>query len=123
MDAFEDDELRFGVRGRLLGELEGISGDVRELDDLVTLVVVAQEEDPVSQRGLGRGGPSHEVGIGRRRQVTGTLHAALRVGVRSMAQQQQGQRGSLWLVEGHAPSLTAPGNSAARAVLAASSGM
>ena len=42
VDAAEDDELGIVAAGRLLGELEGVAGDVGELDDLVALVVVAR---------------------------------------------------------------------------------
>ena len=39
--------------------------------------MVAEHEDPVAQRRLGRAGPRHEVGVGGGGQVAGTLHAAL----------------------------------------------
>ena len=51
----------------LLGELEGVAGDVGELDDLVALVVVAEHEDAVAERRLGRAGARDEAGVGGRR--------------------------------------------------------
>ena len=67
MDTAEHDVL--GSRpGRCLpGQLEGVPGDVRELDDLVTLVVVPEHEGAAAQRLPGRPGPLHQGGIGRRR--------------------------------------------------------
>jgi hypothetical protein len=54
--AAEDDELRAGARRGLLGQLEGVSRDVGELDDLVALVVVPQDERPVTQGRSGGAG-------------------------------------------------------------------
>ena len=47
--------------GGLLGELEAVAGHVGELDDLVALVVVAEHEHGVAERGLGRAGAGHQV--------------------------------------------------------------
>ena len=90
--AAEDDVLRVRPGGRLLGELEGVAGDVGELDHLVALVVVAEHEDPVAERGLGGAGPLDQVGVGGRRQVAGALDATLagRVAARAQDQQRQG---------------------------------
>ena len=73
-----------------LGQLERVAGDVGELDHLVALVVVAEHEDPVAERGLGRAGPLDQVGVAGRGQVAGTVDAALGAGVAAAAQQQQG---------------------------------
>ena len=62
-------------------------------DDLVALVVVAEDEDAVAERRLGRTRPLDEVGVARRGQVARALDAALGVGVGVAAEQQQGQRG------------------------------
>ena len=43
---------------RVAGELERVAGDVGELDDLVALVVVAEDEHPVAERRLGRPRPA-----------------------------------------------------------------
>ena len=59
------------------GQLEGVAGDVGELDDLVALVVVAEHEHPLAQRRLGRAGPRHQVRVGGGRQVARALDAAL----------------------------------------------
>ena len=48
--AAEDDVLRLRAGRRVPGQLEGVAGDVGELDDLVALVVVAEDEDPVAER-------------------------------------------------------------------------
>jgi hypothetical protein len=52
----EDDV--WGVRspGRLLGQLEAVAHDIGEGDDLVPLVVVAEDEHPLPERGLGGAG-------------------------------------------------------------------
>ena len=57
------------------GQLERVAGDVGELDHLVALVVVAEHEQPVAQRRLGRAGAGDEVGVAGRRQVAGTVDA------------------------------------------------
>ena len=87
--AAEDDELRLGTGRGVAGQLEGVAGDVREPDDLVALVVVAQHEHPLAQRGLGRLGPGDQVGVGGGRQVTGALDAALGGQVAPLAQRQE----------------------------------
>ena len=65
--AAEDDVLGLRPGRRVPGELEGVAGHVGELDDLVALVVVAEDEDLVPELLLGRAGALHEVRVGRRR--------------------------------------------------------
>ncbi len=90
--AAEDDVLGLRAGGRVPGELEGVAGDVGELDHLVALVVVAQDEDAVPERGLGRAGALDEVRVGGRGEVAGALDAALAVRVGLAAEQQQSER-------------------------------
>ena len=90
--AAEDDPLGIRPGGGLLGQLEGVTRDVGELDDLVALVVVAEHEDPVAQRRLGRAGARDEVGVGGRGQVAGTLDAALAGEVAPVAEHEERQR-------------------------------
>ena len=92
--AAEDDELGLRAGRRLAGQLEGVAGDVGELDDLVALVVVAQDEHPVAERRLGRAGARHQVRVAGARQVAGALDAALavRVGLRGRAAAAPGWR-------------------------------
>ena len=80
-----------GPGGRVPGQLEGVAGDVGELDDLVALVVVAEHEDLVPELLLGRAGALHQVRVGRRGQVAGALDAALAPRVGLTAEQQQGE--------------------------------
>ena len=89
--AAEHDELRVRPGRRLAGELEGVAGDVGELDDLVALVVVAEHEDPRAQRLLGRLRARDQVGVGRRREVAGALDTALGAQVDTPAQGEQRQ--------------------------------
>ncbi len=91
----EDDVLGLRARGRVPGQLEGVTRDVRELDDLVTLVVVAEDEDLVAEPGLGGAGTLDQVGVGGRREVSGTLDAPLALRVGLAAEQQQGERSRL----------------------------
>ena len=91
--AAEDDVRRVRPGRRLLGQLEGVAGDVGELDDLVALVVVAEHEDPVAERRLGRAGARDEAGVGGGGQVAGALDAALAGEVAARAEHQQRQRG------------------------------
>lgn len=90
--AAEHDVLGLRAGGGVPGELERVARDVGELDDLVALVVVAEDEDAVAEGGLGRAGPLDEVGVGGGGQVPGALDAALAVGVGLAAEQQQGER-------------------------------
>ena len=89
--AAEDDVLGARASGRVAGQLEGVAGDVGELDDLVALVVVAQHEDPVAEGLLGRPRPRDQVRVGGSGQVAGTLDAALGAEVGAAAEGQQGQ--------------------------------
>ena len=56
--AAEHDVRRVRPGRGLLGQLERVAGDVGELDDLVALVVVAEHEHLVAERGLGQPGPA-----------------------------------------------------------------
>ena len=99
--AAEDDVLGLRPGRRLPRELERVAGDVGELDDLVALVVVAEDEHLVAQGRAGGAGALDQVGVGRRGQVAGALHAALAGQVRAAAaEQQQGRRGRRGFREG-----------------------
>ena len=88
MHAAEHDELGLRPGRRLAGQLEGVPGHVGELDDLVPLVVVAEDEQPVAEGRLGPGGPGDQVRVARRGQVAGAVDALLRTGVGSPAEEQ-----------------------------------
>ncbi len=90
--AAEDDELGLRAGGGVAGELERVAGDVRELDHLVALVVVAEDEDALAQRGLGLAGALDEVGVGGGGEIARALDAALAGGVGLAAEQQQRER-------------------------------
>ncbi len=92
VDAAEDDELGLGPGRCLAGELERVAGDVGELDDLVALVVVAEHERALAERGAGALGAFDQIRVARRRQVAGAFDAALALRVGSSAQQEQRQR-------------------------------
>ena len=47
--AAEDDDLRLRTRGGLPGQLEGVTAEIRELDDVVALVVVPQDDQPLAE--------------------------------------------------------------------------
>ena len=55
------------VRGEA-GQLEGVAAGIGPLDDLVPLVVVAQDQEPIAERRLGVGDPGVEL-VGRREGV------------------------------------------------------
>ena len=93
----EHDVLRLRTSRRVPGQLEGVTRDVGELDDLVALVVVAEHEDLVAELLLRGAGACHEVRVGRRGQVTGTLDAALALRVGLAAEEQQGKRSRLYV--------------------------
>jgi hypothetical protein len=65
--AAEHDELRIGPSRRLSGELEGIAGHIRELDDLVALIVMSEDEEAIAQRGLSSPRSLNKRRIGSRR--------------------------------------------------------
>src|SRR5947209_5728296 len=54
MHTAEDDIAALGLRC-LEGEFEGITAEVGELDDLVALVVMAQNDNVVAETGFGGG--------------------------------------------------------------------
>ena len=90
----EDDPRRVRPRGGLLGELERVTGDVGELDDLVALVVVTEDEDLVAEGLLGRAGTSDQVGVRGGGEVSGALDASLGVQVAALAEHEEGERSS-----------------------------
>ncbi len=57
MHAAEDDELRLALAGGGARELQRIAGEVGELDDLVALIVMAEDDQPIAERLLGRRNP------------------------------------------------------------------
>ena len=67
--AAEDDVGGPVALGRVAGQLEGIPPGVGPADDLVALVVVAEDQQPALQRLLGRGDAGLERGGGRQRVV------------------------------------------------------
>ncbi len=79
----------FGPRRRLARELERVARDVRELDDLVALVVVAQDEDAVAKRGLCRAGAFHQPGVRRGGQATGAIDSSFRVRIGALSKQHE----------------------------------
>ena len=97
----EDDELRLRMRRGLLGELERVAGGVGELDDLIALVVVAEDVDAVAEGGLGRGRTRNQIGVAGGREVAGAFDAALALGIRALPEEQQGERGGSRLGKGH----------------------
>jgi hypothetical protein len=52
----EHDEFRFRASGGLLGQLERVAGDVGELDDFIALVMVTEDEEPITESRLGGSG-------------------------------------------------------------------
>lgn len=90
--AAEDDVLGLRAGGRVARELEGVAGDIGELDHLVALVVVAQDEDAIPERLLRGPRTGDEVRVGGGGKVAGALDAALAVRVGLTAEQQQSER-------------------------------
>ena len=66
--------------GRVAGELERVPGDVGEPDDLVALVVVAEDEGPVAERRPGRAARRTSEGSDGGGQLARAGHAALAAG-------------------------------------------
>ena len=75
--AAEHDELSIRARCRFAGQLEGVAGDIGELDHLVALVVMAKHEEPIAQCRLRPPGPLHECRVGGWRQVAWTFDSPL----------------------------------------------
>ena len=63
--AAEDDELGVRVLADLAGELVGIADVVGELDHFVALIVVAEDDEPAAERGLGRGDAAIHLLVGQ----------------------------------------------------------
>ena len=55
VDAEEDDEVGLGMLGADAGELERVPGVVGEADDLLHLVVVAEDQEPLPELRAARG--------------------------------------------------------------------
>jgi hypothetical protein len=67
----------FGRAAASRASLNESPGDVSELDDLVALVMMTKDEEPISESCLGSPGALHERWIGGRWQVARTLDASL----------------------------------------------
>jgi len=89
MHAAEDDELRIGSGCGVASELEGITGDIGELDDLVALIVMTEDEEPIAQGSLRSPRPLDECRVRGRRQIAWTLDASLRPRVRLLSENEQ----------------------------------
>ncbi len=50
MHAAEDDELRVFLLRRLAGKLEAVAREIREIDDRILLIVMAENDQPSIQR-------------------------------------------------------------------------
>ena len=65
VDAAEDDVLSVGEFGGFAGELEGIADDIGEADDVVLLVMVAEDDEAVAELGFARGDAFNDRGSGK----------------------------------------------------------
>lgn len=86
----------------MLGETEGVSRDVGKLDDLIALVVMAEDQQLIAECLFGCLGSCHEGWVRSHRQLTRTVDAALARGVSLTPEQQQRQgsrRDPLWQVQ------------------------
>jgi len=73
--ATEDDVWRVRPRGSLLGQFEAVARHIGELDDLVALVVVAKDEDAVTELSLGGTGAFDQARVRGSRKLTGAFDA------------------------------------------------
>ena len=65
VDAAEEDIFGLGEFGGFAGELEGVAGDVGEADDVVLLVMVAEDDELVAQFGFSGGNAFDDRGSGK----------------------------------------------------------
>ena len=65
VDATEDDELRGALARGRARQLQRVPGEIGELDDLVALIVMAQDDDPVTERPLCSGDPLVHFVVGK----------------------------------------------------------
>ena len=64
VDAAEEDELGVLAGGGFAAELEGVAAEVGELDDVVALVVVAEDDEAVAEEATGAVDAVGELGGG-----------------------------------------------------------
>lgn len=83
------------MRGGLLSQFERIPGDVGERNDLVTLVVVPEDEELLSEYPACHPSSLDEVGVGGGGQIARALHPAFTPRVGVAAQEEQGKWGKL----------------------------
>ena len=86
--AAEHDELAVGLGRGLLRQLEGVSGHIGELNDLIALVVVSENEGPLPEGFLGGLGTPHESGVAGGWKGAGAVNTALAEVIGAIAQQQ-----------------------------------
>ena len=65
MHAAEHDVVRLRVLGDRIRELERVAGVVGELDDLVTLVVMAEDHESLAERGARRRDAQRHLVVGQ----------------------------------------------------------
>ena len=85
-------DVRRAVGGGVARQLEAVAADVGELDDLVALVVVAQDVHRVAEGGAGGAGALDQRRVGGIRYDAGADDAPLGVGIGAPAEQEQGRR-------------------------------
>jgi len=105
VDTTEDDVRRVWPRCGFLGQLETVAGDIGERDDLIALVVVAEDEDLVPQSGLGDAGTFDQAGVRGSRQLTGTFDAPFGSEVTAVTEDQERKSGVTqgFQCDAHAP--------------------
>jgi hypothetical protein len=85
--AAEDDVLGGGLRGGQARQLQRVAGEVGELDDLVALVVVAEDDDALAERPLRGGDPLVHLVVGQAEVALGQRLALADAGLLDVGQE------------------------------------
>src|SRR5665647_2472269 len=96
--AAEDDVCRLRACGRFLGKLEAVARHIGELNDLVALVVVAEDEDLFAEGSLGDPCTFDQTRLRGRRQLATERGVECPGELATLTQDEQGQRSAVWLV-------------------------
>jgi hypothetical protein len=96
VDSAEHNELSLRVSGSLLGQLERVASDIGKFDDLIALVMVTEDENPVTEGSFCCTRAIDQIGVRWGGEIPGAFDSSLALGVCFLPEKEQGQWGGGW---------------------------
>ena len=94
MNTTKNDELGLWIAGRCLGQLKGVARDICKIDDLIALVMVAENHGSLAQGGSSFVGSVYKRWFAHRWEFTLARNSAFAQGIVISSQYQQVCQGS-----------------------------